>query len=281
MAWRMTRRLAAAAETPAYQASTSVLSMPKASTATATPQTVSRARSLCLKAFRSSSFQSMAENTLVQVLYTVCPPGRPRIMSHHDDGFAQVAAQLFHEHQHVFGRSAVEIAGGFIGHQQGRVRDQGPRDGHPLLLASGELTGMVIHAIREVDQPQHRPHMVPALPTGEVGQNERQLYVLEGGEDRDQIIELEDEPDMRGAPGGELRFGQTGDVDVPHGDRAGVGPVQTRNEIQQGALAGARRAHERQEFPLDDGQRDALEHRDDLVSPAVGLAEVANVDDDR
>jgi len=78
MALRMTRRLAAAADTPAYQASTTVRSSPKASTATATPKTVSRARSVCRNALRNSSFHSIGQNAFVEVLDDGRPPGGPR-----------------------------------------------------------------------------------------------------------------------------------------------------------------------------------------------------------
>ena len=46
----------------------------------------------------------------------------------------------------------VQVAGGLVGQQQGRVVDQGPGDGHPLLLAAGELGRLVVQAV-----PQPHP----------------------------------------------------------------------------------------------------------------------------
>ena len=43
-------------------------------------------------------------------------------------------------------------------------------------------------------------------------QQQRQLDVLERGQHRHQVVELEDEADVRGAPVGELAFGQLRDV---------------------------------------------------------------------
>ena len=170
-------------------------------------------------------YQNIGENALVQVPQAVRPPGRPRVVGHHDDGLAQLAAQPPHEHQHVLGRDAVEVACGLVGHEQGRVRDQGARNGHPLLLAAGELPRGVVHAVLEADQPQHGPHVLPALPAGEIGQHERQLDVLEGRQHRDEVVELENEADVGGAPGGELGFGKRADVGPPDGNRAGVRAV--------------------------------------------------------
>src|SRR5512139_2238102 len=58
MAFRVMRRDADEASTPRYQAATRVLSRPKASTAMATPTTVSVDRSLWRKAFRKMSFRT-------------------------------------------------------------------------------------------------------------------------------------------------------------------------------------------------------------------------------
>ena len=62
-------------------------------------------------------------------------------------------------------------------------------------------------------------HVLAALAARQVGQQERQLDVLEGGQHRDQVVELEDEPDVVGAPAGDPRVGE-----CPRGPRRGRSP---------------------------------------------------------
>ena len=65
--------------------------------------------------------------------------GGLRIMGHHDDGLAELSMQRLKQRQDLIGRRSVEIAGRLIADQQARIGNQRPRDGDPLLLATGEL----------------------------------------------------------------------------------------------------------------------------------------------
>ena len=53
--------------------------------------------------------------------------------------------------------AAVEIAGRFVGQQQGRLHDQGPGQGGPLLFAAGQFRDPVVAAMAEF-------HPGPAVP---------------------------------------------------------------------------------------------------------------------
>ena len=67
----------------------------------------------------------------------------------------------------------------------------------------------MVHAVVEVD---HRAGPVSTCSrlccSRKAGEEQGQLHVLEGGEHRDEVVELEDEADVRGPPGGKLRLGQ-------------------------------------------------------------------------
>ena len=66
------------------------------------------------------------------------------------------------------------------------------------------------------------------------------------------MIELEYEPDVSGAPLGQLAFGQIIDTLPGHLDRAGRRPVDTADEIEQCGFAGTRWSHQRQEVTFRD-----------------------------
>jgi hypothetical protein len=86
----------------------------------------------------------------------------------------------------------------------------------------------------------------------------RQLHVLDRVQRRDQVVELEDEADDRrpvaGAVLGPER--QAGDRDLP-----GRRPVEGTDQVQQGALAAARRPGDGNELALLDAEGDIHERR--------------------
>ena len=45
----------------------------------------------------------------------------------------------------------VELAGRLVGQDEHRLLDQGPGDGHALLLAAGELVGAVVEPVPQAD----------------------------------------------------------------------------------------------------------------------------------
>ena len=116
-------------------------------------------------------------------------------------------------------RRAVEVAGRLVGDDQRRIGDQRARDRDALLLAAGQLV-RVVRPSRSA-----RPTSASAVATrsrrsrrDSDGELQRQLDVLERGQHRHQVVELEDEADVRGAPRGELAVGQLRDVDAGHAD---------------------------------------------------------------
>ena len=75
----------------------------------------------------------------------------PWIVGHHNDGLMRFMVESVHQFKDFFSRNPVQVSGWFIGNQDRRVGDDGAGDRNPLLLSPGELTGIVIHSTREVD----------------------------------------------------------------------------------------------------------------------------------
>ena len=111
-----------------------------------------------------------------------------------------------------------------------------------------------------------RPRARPARAR-EAASEHRHLDVLERGQRRDQVVELEDEADdLRAVVGG---IGERVDALAADGDRARVRPVERADEVQQRALPGAGRAGQRDELARLDPQRDVLERGDAPVLEAL------------
>ena len=58
-----------------------------------------------------------------------------------------VLGQVAHDVEHVAHQLGVEGRGGLVEEHELGVHGQGPGDGHPLLLAAGELVGVVVDLV--------------------------------------------------------------------------------------------------------------------------------------
>ena len=65
-----------------------------------------------------------------------------------------IVIQLLKHFENFDGSPAIQISGGFVGQQDGRVIDQSARNRNPLLLASGKLGREVLHAVSQVPPVQ-------------------------------------------------------------------------------------------------------------------------------
>ena len=171
MAFRVTRRFAEEAFTPAYQELMKVLSSPKARMAMVMLRMVRAVRSLWRKAFlRSSLRMYIVQDTLFEIPDGMRLFRRPRVVGHHDDGLLRFTIEPVHQVEDLLSRNPVEVSGRLIGHQDRRVGDNGPGNGHPLLFASGELAGIMIHPTGKVDDSERQFHMLASLSARETGE---------------------------------------------------------------------------------------------------------------
>ena len=76
-------------------------------------------------------------------------------MGHHHQGDA-LLVEFIKQFQHLGGGAGVQSPCGFVCQQQTRAVDDGPGDGHPLLLPSGELIGLVLQTLRQTNAAQGR-----------------------------------------------------------------------------------------------------------------------------
>ena len=174
---------------------------------------------------------------------------------------------------------AVQVAGRLIRQQKSGITDDGAGDGHALFLAARELLGQMVDSILEADELQRGHDVLAALRTGEFSEQQRQLHILKRGENRNEIEGLKDVSDVGVAPVGGLRVAEAKHVLAEHQQLAGGGAVDRGDHVQQGRLARARRAHQREELAPRDFDRNVVESLHFKRIAFENLADVAYLHD--
>jgi hypothetical protein len=112
------------------------------------------------------------------------------------------------------------------------------RDRHALLLAAGDLGRP---AAQQGGQPQLADEAPPPLRVGQAGvpgDGERDVDVLLDAELVEEVERLENETHARPPQRGELVVRQGSQVGRAQGDPAAGRPVEAREQVHQGRLAG-------------------------------------------
>jgi hypothetical protein len=128
------------------------------------------------------------------------------------------------------------------------------RHGDALLLAARQLGGAVAQAVAQPDGVDQAGH--PRLVGLAAGDGQRQLDVLLGRQDRQQVEGLEDEADLVAAQVGELLVVELGELRAVQDDRAGRRPVESGEQVHERRLARARGAHDGGELARGEVDRD-------------------------
>jgi hypothetical protein len=182
-------------------------------------------------------------------------------------------ASCRHDLQHLVDHLRVERRGRLVEEHHLRVHGQRPGDRHPLLLAAGELRGVLVRLVGDAHPVQqlHRPPRglrLAALADLDLGER----HVLQDGLVGEQVERLEDHADLGPQPRqGLALLGQRPAVDH---DRAGVDGLQPVDRPAQRRLAGPGRPDDHHHLPAADGEVDVLED----VQRTEVLVDVAQLD---
>ncbi len=198
-------------------------------------------------------------------------------MGDEDEGRAFFAVEGEEEVEDDGAGGGVEVSGGLVGEEDRGAEGEGAGQGHALLLAAGELDGVVVEAAPEADAVEE---LAGAGATAEIaaGEFHGKEDVLFGGEGREELVGLEDEADFAAAEEGHLVLGEVGDVFAVEDDLAGGGGVEAGEESEEGAFAATGRAHDGGKLAFRDVEVDALEDVDAVGSGVDGFGEGADVD---
>src|SRR5271157_206020 len=185
----------------------------------------------------------------------------------HDDGLAGIVELAQHFHDFITG-GRVQVTGGFVGQDDVGVVDQRAGDGHALLLTPGELGRPVVDSIAQADQGGELDRSLVRLVADFTASlvRQRKLDILEHGVLRDQVVRLEDEAEVAAADLGKLVIIEPRDVAPTQEVLAAGRAVEAAQEVQHGALAGTRSAHDGDILAGVDIDGDAPQgvHRDGL-----------------
>ena len=134
--------------------------------------------------------------------------------------------------------------------------------------------------MRQPDPLQRRRDPPLAVGRADAAIDQRDLDILLDRQLVDQIEALEHEADMGTAQQRQLAFRGAGDLLAEKEELTVARPVEQAQNVQQGRLAAARRAHDGEELALPDVQADPTQRQGLDVAGAIGLGEVDEFEHD-
>jgi hypothetical protein len=112
-------------------------------------------------------------------------------------------------------------------------------------------------------------HTRMALSTAHALNEQRILDILCGGEDRNQVKSLEDEPDLFATQRSQAGRAEGGRIDPADQDSASGGLVNATDQVEQGGLSATARTGDRQKLPGFCPQIDMVECADQVSAPVM------------
>ena len=162
-------------------------------------------------------------------------------MGDKEHGRALLAVELAQQLKHAVGAFGVQVAGGFIGQQHGRVHGQGAGHGHALLLAAAQMPG---HVVLPGPQAHALDQAGGARAHGGVGKagcaQHGQHHVFERGKGANQVVVLKHKADLVAAQPGQGAVVHGGGFFAADLQGAHGGAVEQPHDVEQSALARAR-----------------------------------------
>ena len=194
---------------------------------------------------------------------------------HHGD--AQPLIDVLDEPQDVPGGLGVQGGGGLVAQEDPGAGGQGAGDGHPLLLAAGELGGIRAGPAGQIHELQQLPGPADGLPSGRARQLQGEADVVQGRALHEQVEALKDHADgLAGAA--QLLLRQAEHVPAVHDHLPGGGPLQEVDAPHQGALSGPAEADDAKNLAGADLDGHVLQGADLVLAAAEALGQVLELD---
>ncbi len=172
----------------------------------------------------------------------------------------------------------IEVAGGFVGQEEGGAVDQRPGDGRTLHFAAAHLMGESGGPRGQADQIEHFRGPGAGLAGFFPAEEEGQLDILHGGHGREEIEKLEDDAEAFAAVGGEGGIVGSVQGEAVDGDLAGGRLVESAEQVEQRALPAAARSGHGDEFGRFDLQAQVAQGVHFAGGRGINTGDMAEVD---
>ena len=123
-------------------------------------------------------------------------------MGNEDDGSFFVAGELSEELNDDGAGGGVQIAGGFVGEDDGGAMDKGASYGSALELAAGKLVGTVVGAVGELNGAEEFASASTGGRGDAASEEERKEYIFFDRESGEKVKKLENKSDFEAANSG-------------------------------------------------------------------------------
>ena len=176
-------------------------------------------------------------------------------MGDHDHRRVDLLLQLRELDARAQPEGRVEVGKRLVEQEQLGLLDQGAPDGHALALAAGQLAGLALEQLVDLEHARGIADAALDVGGGNARVAEPERHVLADAHVRIERVMLEDHGDAA------LAGRQRVDALAFEPDLAGVGGFQAGDDAQQGRLAGSGRTEESDELASLEAQRNVVEHR--------------------
>jgi hypothetical protein len=202
--------------------------------------------------------------------------GHGGIVGDEDEGGTALAVQVEHEADDRVAGRGIEAARGFVREQQRRFRHEGTRQGDPLLLAAGQVLGVVAQAAAQAHAAEHRLGLRARVRI--VPQFQRQHHVFQRVQVGEQLKRLEHEAQPGLAECGAAVLVEGEDVGPVEQHLAGRRRIEARQQAEQGGLAGTGRADQGKRLGRLHGKIHLVQDRELAARVGDALAQAADFD---
>ena len=194
-------------------------------------------------------------------------------MGHQNNGHPRLV-QLTEQVHHLVAGGGIQGAGGFIRQQQDRAVDDGPGNGHPLLLTATQLVGTVVEALPEAHPHQGLLSPLALKGAGNTGIHHGQHHVLQSRQLPQEVKLLEDKAQLPVAQTRQLVVVEAPGAVILQPVLSTAGLIQAAQNVHGGGFAATAGPHHRQIIPLAHLEGQTIQGQHPIVARAIGFAHV-------
>ena len=193
-------------------------------------------------------------------------------MGNHDNCIAVLAADIFQQLQDLLGSVVVQCTGRLVAQQNVRILDNGSADRRPLLLSAGKLVRQLVAVLI---QPQRFQQVVYVQRV--VAQVRTDFHIFLNIQIRDQIVHLENIPQMLPAVQRQILFIHFPNGFPVNGDLAAVRRFNAADDVQQRGFSGTGRPQQYTNLAFFNADVNAPKHIDTAFTLSEMFLDLLNL----